>query len=197
MLTLNDDGIYIEDLDTITVLSIDPGTTCLGFAITKLSIPNLEIVEVFGWTIDATRLSFYREDVIEIYGEKFARIMAIKQMFKLVLEFHKPLCVVCESPFFSIQRPSAAGPLYELLATLEQTVYEWDSQKPLYKIDPKTVKKAVKASHNAKKDEVKLALSIVEELKIANLDYLDQHAIDAVAVGYGFINLNLRNKKEI
>ena len=116
-------------------------------------------------------------------------------MFQYVLEFYKPLSVVCETPFFNMQRPSAAGPLYELLTTLEQTLFEWDKEKPLYKVEPKTVKKAVGASANAKKDEVRSALSKVKELQCACLDFLDEHAIDAIAVGYSYINQTLREKK--
>jgi len=190
------DDFLQDDSDTVTILSIDPGTIRLGFSIIKLSIKDLEIVEAFAWTIEATRLDFYKEDVIQIHGEKFARIIAIKKMFKYVLEFYRPLSVVCESPFFNMARPSAAGPLYELLATIEQTVFEWDNQKPLYKVEPKTVKKAVGASANAKKDEVRIAVSKVKELQCACLDFLDEHAIDAIAVGYAYINQSLRNRKE-
>lgn len=189
-----DDTFQDED-NTVTVLSIDPGTIRLGFSIIKLSIPDLKITEVFAWTIEATRLDFYKEEVVSIHGEKFARIIAIKRMLKCVLEFYRPLSVVCETPFFNMQRPSAAGPLYELLTTIEQTVFEWDSQKPLYKVEPKTVKKAVGASANAKKDEVRIALSKVEELKCACLDFLDEHAIDAIAVGYSYINHTFRKNK--
>jgi Holliday junction resolvasome RuvABC endonuclease subunit len=190
------DDFLQDDSDTVTILSIDPGTIRLGFSIIKLSIKDLEIVEAFAWTIEATRLEFYKEDVVLVHGEKFARIIAIKKMFKYVLEFYRPLSVVCESPFFNMTRPSAAGPLYELLATIEQTVFEWDDQKPLYKVEPKTVKKAVGASANAKKDEVRVAVSKVPELQCACLDFLDEHAIDAIAVGYAYINQSLRNRKE-
>lgn len=187
--------IYIEDIDTVTVLSIDPGTTTMGLAIIRLSIESLEIREAFAWTVEATRLDFYRQETVDTYSEKFARIISIKKMLAEVLRYYKPLSVVCETPFFNMRRPSAAGPLYELLTTIEQTVFEWDCQKPLYRVEPKTVKKAVGASHNAKKDEVKKALSQVKELQCANLVFLDEHAVDALAVGYAYINNSLRTKK--
>lgn len=187
------DDLFDREEDYITILAIDPGTITLGFAVYKLDIVTLEIKDVFAWTIDATRLSYFDPMIIDIHGEKFARIMAIKRNFKGVLECYKPLAIVCETPFFNMRRPSAAGPLYELFATLEQTVYEWDNFKPLYKVDPKTAKKAVKAAHNAKKEDIRAALKKIPELDIANIDLLDEHSNDALAVGY-FKVTELRNK---
>lgn len=186
--------IYIDDEDSVSILSIDPGTTNLGYAIIKINITTTEIIEAFAWTVDATRLVFYREDIIPTHSEKFARIISHKQNLKNVLDFYKPLIVVSETPFFNMKRASAAGPLYELLTTVEQTIYEWDKYKPLYKIDPKTVKKTVGASHNAKKPEMRECVSKVKELSCACLDLLDEHSIDALAVGYAYVIKQIRNR---
>lgn len=190
------DELFKEEEDYIVVLAIDPGTITLGFAVYMLDIDTLDIIDVFAWTVDATRLTYFDPLVIDVHGEKFARIMAHKKNFKGVLERYKPLSIVCETPFFNMRRPSAAGPLYELYATLEQTVFEWDNFKPLYKVDPKTAKKSVKAPHNAKKDEVKKALLKIEELDKANIDFLDEHSCDALAVGYSKV-IEMRSKGEV
>lgn len=180
--------------DTFFLMSIDPGTSTLGFCLYKIHVETLEIVDIFAWTVDATRLAYYRDDVAEIHGEKFARIIAHKKNLANVLSFYAPLIVVCETPFFNRLRPSAGGPLFELYATIEQTVFEWDHCKPLYGVDPRTVKKNVKAQGNKKPDMI-AAMVKIPELQCANLDLLDEHAIDAVAVGYTKI-LELRAKKE-
>ncbi len=187
------DGVYSDDQQTtFNILSIDPGTHNLGYAVFELDIESLEIKKVHAWTVDATRLQYYMEEVATRHGDKFARILAHKKNFREVLDFYNPLMVVYESPFFNMQRASAAGPLYELQGTYEQTLFEWDPYRPLHKVEPKTVKKGVGASASAKKPEMKEAISKIEELKCLSLDFLDEHSIDAVAVGYQYINNKLR-----
>jgi Holliday junction resolvasome RuvABC endonuclease subunit len=175
--------LYEEQDDTFTILSIDPGTSTLGFCVIKLQIETLKIMEGHSWTVDATRLAFYRDEIVETHGEKFARIIAHKRNLENVLRFYNPLVLVCETPFFNRLRPSAGGPLYELYTTIEQTVYEWDQYKPVYGVDPKTVKKNVKVADNSK-PAMLAALKKIEELECFNLDLLDEHAIDSTAVGY-------------
>ena len=59
-------------------------------------------------------------------------------------------------------------------------------------IDPSTIKKAVNASSFADKQNVKKAvMSLVDINYEGNIDELDEHAIDALAVGYCFVkNMN-------
>ncbi len=189
------DVFFEENQDTFKILSIDPGTQTLGYAVLEINIDTLEVVECFAWTVDSTRLDLYNEGTALTYSEKFARIISHKTNFKNVLDFYQPLIVVSETPFFSIMRPSAAGPLYELFATLEQTVYEWDKEKPLYKAEPRSVKKFVNAVDHKDKNAVKNALKKIDELKSANLDFLDSHSIDAIAVGYYQLG-KLRSERE-
>lgn len=187
------DDVYIDDQNTVTILSIDPGTYNLGYAVFKVDIDSFEIKDAFAWTVAAIKLDTFKDSMIETHGEKMARIVAIKENFKNVLEHYEPLIVVSESPFFNVKRPSAAGPLYELFGVLHQTLYQWDNSKPLYIIDPKTVKKTVGASHNAKKDEVRKCISKIKELSLICIDFLDEHSIDATAVGYTYIVKNIRS----
>lgn len=189
------DVFFEENQDTFKILSIDPGTQTLGYAVLEINIDTLEVVDCFAWTVDSTRLDIYSEGVALTFSEKFARIISHKTNFKNVLECYQPLIVVSETPFFSIMRPSAAGPLYELFATLEQTVYEWDKEKPLYKAEPRSVKKFVNAVDHKDKNAVKTALKKIDELKSANLDFLDSHSIDAIAVGYYQLG-KLRSERE-
>jgi Holliday junction resolvasome RuvABC endonuclease subunit len=176
--------LYTDNCSTFTILGIDPGTTTLGYAVYHIGIQDLDIHNAFAWTVDSTRLAFFREDIIVTHGEKFARILAHKQNLKLILERYDPLMVTCETPFFNRLRPSAGGPLFELYGTVEQTVFEWDQTKPLYKAEPKSTKVAVGAAHNAKKPEMLAALKKIKELSMVNFDFLDEHAVDALAVGY-------------
>ena len=191
-----DDILVDEDESTFTILSIDPGTTTLGFAIIKVDILTDKIVEAFAWTVDATRLAFYLDETVNLHGDKFARIISHKRNFENVLRFYKPLVVAAETPFFNRRRPSAGGPLFEFFSTLEQTVFEWDRYKPIYKFEPRTVKLKVGATAGAKKHEVKAALEDIDELKDVSMSFLDEHAIDALAVGYTYLQQLRKSRKE-
>lgn len=184
-----------DDDDTFSILSTDPGTSTLGYCVTKLQIETLKLIDAYAWTVDSTRLAFYKDEIVDVHGEKFARIISHKRNLENVLRFYNPLFVVCETPFFNRLRPSAGGPLYELYTTIEQTVFEWDQYKPLYGIDPKSVKKAIGAAGNAKKPDMLARIKEIDELACVKPDFLDEHSIDAVAVGYSKV-LELRAGKK-
>ena len=92
--------------DTFKILSIDPGTQTLGYAILEVDIQTLKVVNCFAWTVDSTRLELYSEETAATFSEKFARIIAHKVNFNNVLEYYQPLVVVSETPFFSIMTVS-------------------------------------------------------------------------------------------
>jgi Holliday junction resolvasome RuvABC endonuclease subunit len=64
----------------------------------------------------------------------------------------------------------------------------YDPWKPLYRVDPPTVKKKVGAPGNADKNAVKQALLRLPDLNYQGetpLAMLDEHSVDALAVAYG------------
>lgn len=74
---------------------------------------------------------------------------------------------------------------------LRQSVMQYDQWLPYYMVDPPTVKKAVGAKGNADKEEVKRQLLLIPEIvekSLVDLSTLDEHSIDAIAVGYFLLN---------
>ena len=67
---------------------------------------------------------------------------------------------------------------------MQRALHLWDDYKPLYMIDPPSVKKAVGAQTRGDKDAVKKAIKLIKELEMVNFNNLDEHSIDATAVGY-------------
>ena len=83
--------------------------------------------------------------------------------------------------------PGAYGALVEVICGIRNAVIRYSDVKPLYKVDPSSVKQAIGAKGNADKNAVRDYVSKIPEL-INNLDNplcsLDEHSIDAMAVAY-------------
>ena len=182
MQIVSDSSIF--DKLTFNILGIDPGTDTIGFSIIKVNIDDLKIVSVTPWTEKVSR--FIDEDSfeVEIHSAKYSRLRLISEQFTHILSIYNPTVVVSEAPFFNRFRPNAYAPLVETIFTLQKALHLWDDYKPLYMVDPPSVKKAVGAPARGDKDAIKRAIKLIKELEMVNFDNFDEHSIDATAVGY-------------
>lgn len=167
------------------VVGIDPGSTNLGFAAIEFDIDTLKITRTQAFTLTGTKLM--DEDNWDEFrmGQRYSRIQAIRQ--HILVEFIKlrPLRIAIESPFYSQKRPSAFGVLMEVMEAVRQSVVEYDSWRDLLVVDPPTVKRAVGGSGNAKKEEMQRRVISMTELNYCGeIEKLDEHSIDAIAVAY-------------
>lgn len=171
------------------VLGIDPGSDTLGIACLSVDVQTLEIVNTQAITFVGSKMSM-NPWMEQIHSARFARIAAHKQNFLNVFRITTPVAVVCESPFFNPARPNAFAPLVETLDALRQAVWEYDQQLPLDLVDPPTVKRAVGGKGNADKDMMKQLVMGLPGLNFTGpipLQFVDEHSIDAIAVGYSRI----------
>ena len=171
---------------TTSVVGIDPGTKMLGVCILEFDLVTFEILKIQAVTYDGSRLPS-SEWVGYLHGDRVRRISALRDKLTEVLCTYRPLYVCCESPFYNQKRPSAYGALTEIVCAIREAVRAYDMWKPLYMIDPPSVKKAVNASGNAGKDDVKSSISKIETLSrvcVTPIAKLDEHSIDAMAVAY-------------
>lgn len=169
-----------------SVIGIDPGTKMLGVCVLEFDLVSFEIVNVQAFTYDGARLPS-SEWAGYLHGDRVRRISALRDKLADVFNAYRPLYVCCESPFYNQKRPSAYGALTEIVCAVREAVRDYDVWKPLYMIDPPSVKKAVNASGNAGKDDVKAAISKIETLSrvcATPMANLDEHSIDAMAVAY-------------
>ena len=174
-----------NDIKTFNVLGIDPGTDTIGFSILKVSIDDLTIEEANPWTEKVSRFIDEESFEVEVHSAKFSRLNKISEKLLTILDTFRPALVFSEAPFFNRLRPNAYAPLIETVFTIQKTLHSWDNFKPLYMIDPSSVKIAVGARARSDKIEVKQAIIKIPELtKLINFDKLDEHSIDATAVAY-------------
>ncbi|MHC5924274.1 hypothetical protein ACYT6T_10925, partial [Streptococcus pyogenes] len=67
-------------------------------------------------------------------------LQEISKRFTWILEHYQPIQVATELPFFNALHPSAFSPLVQTLSMLENTIYQWNPFKPLYRIENTTAK---------------------------------------------------------
>lgn len=178
------------------LLSIDPGSAHLGVAVYRVRFNTKELIESFAFTIEAKHSKDYLRDYSNQFGDKYARLTAMKNELYSVFDTYRPSLVICESPFFNSFTPNAFSILTELVNLIQMTLREFNNSIPFYKVDPPRAKKAVGAKGNAKKEEMTIAIDRFKEtLKLnSSVELLDEHSIDALAIGYyGYIHyvLNL------
>jgi len=174
------------------IVSIDPGTNKVGICLMDVEFDTFKILKSTAFTVTATKLVSEDSWMSVMHSYRVARLFAIKDTLLRYFKDHKPNAIVCESPFFNSRMPGAFQPLVEILKTIRDTVIEYDDWLQLNLIDPSTIKKAVNASSFADKQSVKKAVTSLVDINYeGNIDELDEHAIDALAVGYCFIkNMN-------
>lgn len=169
-----------------TIVGIDPGTENLGMCSLSFDVQTLEVIGMNAQTFVGSKLGM-NPWLVEMHSERFARIEAHKQNLIRVLQVHDPMIVVCESPFYNARRPNAGFALTEVIFALRCACIEYSSNLEFTLLDPPSVKKAVGAKGNAKKEEVLEAI-----LKLPDSCYvgpgkitdLDEHALDSFAVAY-------------
>ncbi len=183
------------------VLSIDPGTNHLGYAIMDVDYANshepIALVEV--GTLNAAVLSRPYTTLLEVHGEKVTKLYALEQAIKRILEAFKPDIIVSESPYMG-SFPQAYAALVECLKTIRSALIEHNPCMPLHIIDPASIKAAVgvsgKSGNKGLMTEAVAGLvsknAIITDVDIATLD---EHSVDSIAAGYAYIRPPSMTKK--
>lgn len=180
---LRDNGKY----DTFKVLAIDPGLNNSGIAILTIQVNPPKIISISATTLKAERLiddcSLDDEDYIEQIHKRYRMCEGLRTHLKA----HDPCHVVSESPFFDRRKPGSFIVLAEVLVSLLDTVVEYNPLIQTSKVEPLLVKKILGVAGQKGKEVVREAMEKVEAITDVlqdPLDTLDEHAVDAIGVGY-------------
>lgn len=172
-----------------TILSIDPGTSCTGISILKISegqTVHVHHVE----TIKAERRALRYVFVNGIHGARYAKILAVADRIAEMLEIYKPDVVVSESPYMG-RFAQSFGALTELLAEIRNRLFIYDPSMFLNTLEPSVVKKhlGVKGTSG---DKNEMSAAVLKQLlsysTYINPVELDEHSIDSIAVGLCFLS---------
>lgn len=181
------------------IVGIDPGTNTLGYAVLKVSLPDLTIVESDAFTLKGEKLMSPDTWLAEVYTDRMVRLDALH--FKLVRLFQRdvPIAVAGEEPHFNRKFPNAFGPLVETMAMIRQAVIRFDRWVVFRTFDAMSIKRAVGVEGKIPKGKAK---QVVREQVLAQPEFryngaipieeLDEHSIDALAIAYTLL-LAMRN----
>jgi Holliday junction resolvasome RuvABC endonuclease subunit len=173
-------------------IALDPGSN-LGVSIFGLDVYTLDIVSIDAFTMRRNLLLNCDDDTVEQIGERQIRLNEQYRRLVDLFNLYHPIAIASESPYFNARMPTAFSSLVECMSMLRSAVASYNAFYSLYTIDPSSIKKTVGANGIAKKDAIKVAVSnlpIITKLN-TNINILDEHAIDAIAVNY---TMNTRMK---
>jgi Holliday junction resolvasome RuvABC endonuclease subunit len=182
MLTLPDGD------DRYRIVGIDPGTDTLGAAWLEVDLVRKAIILIEAHTFDGTRMAKRYSWISPLHGDRTARLMAHEENLYLFFEYVKPHVVASEAPYMR-KFPQAFQALVECMTFIRRALFRYDEYIVLEPVDPPTAKMAVGMTikKGSTKDDVKravLALKTLENPMGIDLEQLDEHSIDAIAVGY-------------
>lgn len=184
--------------NSLIVVGIDPGSSKLGFSVVSVDLSTGVRTLIYSGTIDATK-AITRDSVYALVrGKRDARLSYIgREIFRLLDEY-SPELVAVESAFAQRYRISAYEALIETMAVIRATVWQYSHVIQLYKVDPVTVKNHVGVSHikTDKLDVEKAVKALYTESRVCDIDGLDEHAYDAIAIAHTAID-KLVDGKEV
>ena len=128
---------------------------------------------------------------MEDHKEQLVKRYVVKKLFSKILADVKPAVVVSESPFFNQKTASSFSILTEVISSLFDEAVLYDPSVSISTVSPLEVKKLLGVAGLKGKEVVLEAVSKVSELTsvlINDLNALDQHSIDGIAVGWRWIN---------
>lgn len=172
------------------IIGIDPGSTTLGVSIIEYDVRTLKILRTCAYTLNASKMRLNELD-IENHSDRYARIYELGDALYDLFVAAAPNFIISESPFLSRRMPTTFAVLTEVVFAIRYAVRKYDPTIKLDLVDPPSAKMAVGASGKAKKDQVHAALKKIEAeicFDEANsafaFNLLDEHSVDAIAIGY-------------
>lgn len=166
-------------------LGIDPGLTNCGVASFTATPQRIESLDAT--TIQNHRIGFCPELSDNVHTERITRLNALGLVIRAILQEQRPSLVCCESPFYNPRMPGAYGSLVETITMIRMEIHRYHPGVPFLLYSPQEVKQSFKRSGQIGKLVMREALETLHELREhirTPLEYLDEHAIDAIAVGY-------------
>lgn len=174
-----------------TILALDPGLSKMGWALLELKKKKINVLKV--GTIETkkvtTRVAYKRLN--QKYGNRIITLLKLeKNLFKIMQEY-QPDHFAIEDAFFNSRFASAFSALVQVMLVTTRLVFKL-FHKTVHKIPTKSAKKALCGHGGDSKAPIKKAIQKNKNIKLnITVDELTEHEADAIAVGYGFIQLIL------
>lgn len=178
----------------LRVVAVDPGTSHLGLAVLDWEWGTNLATVVWAGTIhirdESTPGSFS-----ETCGNRDYRLAHLENEWRSFLKVAAPCFVATETPFMRRSKLSAYESGVELQKMLRQGLWDVSPGKYLHGFMPILVKAhvGVVAKGTDKSHMQTAVINMYAKSSLVKLSDLDEHAIDAIAVGTTFIRTTLLN----
>ena len=189
--------LYIPDLyKEVRLLCFDPGLNTTGMSVFEVCGRTKQIRSIHSSTIYTERMRDYTGLDDEIVAERTLKLYKLLTTVQQALAFYsdKPLIVGCEAPFYNARMPMAFVSLSEVVNTFRNAVIQFNCNIPFIVVEPQLVKKGVGVAGKLGKEVVMDAVRGIPEIMgalVTPLETLDEHAIDAIAVGWSLLRFKL------
>lgn len=182
---------------TYRIMGIDPGTSNLGIAMLDYDNVKDTLKVVTAYTISTDTLLRKHEQLADILTTRGARLYILEEGLRAAMSEYQPHVVASEAPFLG-RFPQAFMALVECLASIRRVAYEYRPWISLTSIDPPTIKMAVDVyARSNVKDEMTEGVRNYPGLDLSgiDIDVLDEHSIDAIAVAICKHRMNIGTAK--
>lgn len=181
----------IDDGKPFKLLAIDPGSSNLGFAILEYDFIKESISTSIVETINLKTNDLNYKHLLDYHDDKVVRLRMLQDHLDVLLNEHRPHAVIAESNYMG-KFANGFAALVECVLIIRNSVYNYDPFLKLNMIDPTTVKTNIgmKRIRGTTKDDVKEHLIKSKKVKWNGVDpnTLDEHSIDAVAIGVWYMD---------
>lgn len=179
-----------DDMAPLRIIGIDPGTDTLGVSVLEVCLATNAITLAMSATYSGNQMARNYRWISQVHGDKAARLRAHHDNLYNIFRFWNPHEIICESPYLG-RFPSAFQALVECKQIILEAVMAFDEYLPLQMVEPSIVKKTLGV--NGKSGDKSLMQNgildlihrgIIQNPSGINMQDLDEHSIDSIAVAY-------------
>lgn len=186
---------YPEQHHRYNIAAFDPGLINIGVAIYTVDAYAQAVIGIEAFTLWPERWDGKMTLSPEFASLRREKLDIIDQMLMDVLRRYKVTAVCHESAFYNSRRPGAFEALTLGIECLTRAVYRTNPYITIAAMPPLVIKQAIGAEKLKGKDSVLTAVRSHQHItQLLDTDLLDEHAIDATAIGYAYCkgyNLNV------
>ena len=187
-----------DSYKTIKLVALDPGLNNIGVAVFLIDAVNLKILDISAKTLkEGSVLDQVCLDSDYATEQMLKRWRMVDAVMQIVRD-EDPVIFVSESPFFNRKMPSSFAVLTEVINDIFTSILKHNNNIRIATVEPLLVKHTLGVAGQKGKDVVRCAMekqeAILPVLKTP-VSTLDEHAIDAVGVGYTFFKRRLCREK--
>ncbi len=184
--------IVPEHLEKFNIMTVDPGLNNIGVAIYSINFMTNSVVGIEAFTFHPERLPYAGPYDDEQHGIRPAKLYNLRKCIAHTLETYKPVAMAYETPFFNRRRPTAFQALVESIGAIRGAIEDFNPFMDIVQLPPLVIKQFIGATSSKDKNFMLEAVQrhpeITEKL-LYPLALLDEHAIDAVSIGYAYCRM--------